>query len=120
GTGAVIGSVTNAAQVNPGGVGRPGVLAITGPYSQFASGALNIDLGGTAAGNGYDRLAVGGTASLGGTLNVATINGFVPGGADSFQILTFGARTGDFAAKNGLNPPSGPTLVPTFHPNDLT
>src|SRR5262249_62212147 len=71
-------------------------------YTQTCTGALNVDLGGTTAGTQYDRLAVSGTASLGGTLNIAVINGFQPALGNAFQVLTFGSSSGDFAAYNGL------------------
>ena len=55
------------------------------------------------AGTQYDQLRVGGSATLDGTLNVSLANGFTPADLDSFQVLTFGSRSGDFAVKNGLD-----------------
>ena len=71
-------------------------LAITGDYTQGASGFLLVQLGGPGAGTGYDFLDIGGTANLGGTLQISTINGFDPG-AGTFRFLEFGNRVGDFA-----------------------
>jgi hypothetical protein len=58
---------TNDGNVSPGTVGATAILSHTGDYPQGASGALNIRLGGITAGSEYDRLAVSGTATLGGT-----------------------------------------------------
>ncbi len=120
GNGTVAANLNNTAgQINPGGLGTAGVIAITGNYIQGASGALNIDIGGTGSGQ-FDRLTVSGTATLNGTLNVNLINGFAPAVGNSFQIMTFGSRSGDFASKNGLNLPNGLVFTPVYHPGDLT
>ena len=38
----------------------------------------------------------GGVATLNGTLTVTLANGYVPTSGDSFQIMTFASRSGDF------------------------
>lgn len=58
GTGLIAGNVFNNGIVAPGN--SPGVLTILGNYSQLANGTLQIETG--------DLLVVGGTATLGGTL----------------------------------------------------
>ena len=100
GVGTVTGNVINGGQVSPGGVGKAGVLNITGNYTQNAGGILNIDLGGTTAGTQFDQLAVTGVASLAGTLNVGPINGFSPSNGNSFKVLTFGSVSGSFTTQN--------------------
>jgi hypothetical protein len=117
GGGTVNSNVTNAGQVNPGT--SPDILSIVGDYTQTATGALNIEIGGTSAGSQHDRLAVSGTATLAGTANISLINGFLPGAPDAFTILTFASRTGDFATYTGLTFPGG-LLEPVFNPGDLT
>ena len=72
GSGTINANVTNGGQVIPGGTGAAGTSTINGNYTQTATGTLDIDIGGTTAGSQYDQLAVSGTASLGGTVNVAT------------------------------------------------
>jgi hypothetical protein len=118
GSGTINGNVVNAAQVNPGGIGAVGLLTINGNYTQTASGILNIDIGGYGAGTGYDQLAVSGSVTLDGTLNVGLINGFTPLSGDQFQIVTSGSLSGTFANSNidpSLMPPNysatGITLV---------
>lgn len=97
GSGTINGNVTSAGTVIVGGEGTAGVLRINGNYTQAETGVLVIELGGTDAGT-FDRLAVSGTAALAGTLVVALINEFVPTTGNSFQILTFDPRSGEFGA----------------------
>ena len=67
---------------------------ITGNYSQGSAGVLTVDIG--DAGN-FGRLAISGTATLDGQLNVAT-SGFTPNAGDTFAVVhSTGARTGQFA-----------------------
>jgi hypothetical protein len=120
GTGTINATVTNGAQVIPGGAGAAGLLSINGNYTQNASGALNIDLGGTTAGSQYDQLAVSGTALLAGTINVATINAFQPAFGSSFQVLTFGSASGNFATYTAPSLASGLFLDSVFSPTSLT
>ena len=102
GTGTITANVTNAASVAPGD--SPGILAIAGSYTQTSAGALNLEIGGTNAANpDFDQLHISGTASLAGTLNVSFINGFIPTGGNSFQVMSFASKTGDFTTENGLN-----------------
>jgi hypothetical protein len=91
-------------------LGAPtGTLQVNGTYQQTAAGALNVGLGGTAAGQ-FDRLQVTGAVTLGGTLNVSLIGGFLPSVGSTFEILTFASRTSDFATVTGLSLPNGNTL----------
>jgi hypothetical protein len=76
-----------------------GTLSIQGNYTQTAGAALDIDI---ASPTLYGSLTVSGTATLAGTVNIALVNGFTPASGQSYTILTFGARSGDFSAKNGL------------------
>jgi hypothetical protein len=89
GSGTINANITNGGQVIPGGTGAIGTLTINGQYTQTTTGSLTIDLGGTTAGSQYNQLAVSGTATLGGTLNVSLINGFQPVLGNSFTALTF-------------------------------
>ena len=91
GNGTISANLTNSADLAPGD--SPGILTITGTYTQTASGTLDLQLGGTdAATPEFDELHVSGTVSLAGTLNVTLLNGFVPVPPQSFRVLTFGAN----------------------------
>ena len=96
GSGSVVANVDNTAgQVDPGAAETAGVIAITGTYTQGASGALNIDIGGTRSGQ-FDRLTVSGPVTLDGTLNVGLINGFTPSIGEEFVIVTSSGVSGTF------------------------
>jgi hypothetical protein len=87
-------------------VGLASVVTVGGSYTQQDPNAtLEVQLGGTADTGLFGQLMVHGTANLGGTLALTPVNGYTPTTGDSFAILTYAARTGDFA-----NPPPGFTL----------
>jgi T5SS/PEP-CTERM-associated repeat protein len=66
-----------------------------------AASSLLIELGGTQPGTQYDRVVDSGVLTLlGGTLNVALYNGFVPSYGNSFEILQYGQLSGDFGTVN--------------------
>ncbi|MGH9456052.1 MAG: beta strand repeat-containing protein, partial [Thermoanaerobaculia bacterium] len=120
GDGTIVGDVLNSgATVSPGA--SPGVLTIDGDYAQGSSGSLGVELSGTAAGE-FDQLIITGTATLGGTLNVALVPPFYPADGDAFRIMTFGSvapsPNDQFTTLNGpaLNPGDALPVVydPTF------
>ncbi len=115
GSGAIQGNLTNAATIEPGDA--PGTLTVQGNYTQPAAGVLDVDLDGASQ---FGQLTVSGTATLDGTLNVSLSNTYTPNLGDSFKILTFASRSGDFATENGLNLPNGDFFVPVYHSDDLT
>ncbi|MFO0837408.1 MAG: autotransporter-associated beta strand repeat-containing protein [Phycisphaerae bacterium] len=96
GQGRISGAVQNGGFVAPAGfVGNStATLTLANTYAQTAGGSLDIRIGGTAQ---HDRLAVGGVASLAGTLNVALINGFAPSAGDTFTVLTAATVNGAFS-----------------------
>jgi hypothetical protein len=123
GAGTITGNVTNDGRIQPGGPGTTGVLSITGNYTQGANGVLTIAIAGPAA-NQFDRLLVGGDATLDGTLNIGLLNGFVPTRANTFQIMTWARLTaggsGDFPSTNGTAIPGGGRFDKVFNTADLT
>jgi hypothetical protein len=119
GTGTIYGNVSNGGQVIPDGTGAAGLLTINGNYTQTPTGSMNIELGGTAAG-ASDLLAVSGTASLGGTLNIATLGSFAPAFGNVFQVMTFGASAGNFSGYTGTSLAIGLFLDPVFNTSNLT
>jgi hypothetical protein len=96
GTATFTGVTNSGGQLDPGLPATAGKLTITGNYTQNAGGSLNIRINGTTAGQ-FDQLAVSKVATLGGTLDVAL--NCCPGAGNAFQFMTFGSRSGDFAAK---------------------
>ncbi|MEK6703213.1 MAG: hypothetical protein AABZ53_13185 [Planctomycetota bacterium] len=85
--------------LNQGGTLAPGHSAgstfIAGDYTQQA-GTMEIEIGGTTPGTQFDRITCG-AASLGGTLDLRLINGFVPSPVQSFTILDASTIAGAFA-----------------------
>src|SRR5262249_27000153 len=71
--------------VSPGN--SAGTLTVNGNYTQGTSGRLNIELGGSTPGNGYDVLNVAGNATLSGELQADLINGFQLAGGATFDVL---------------------------------
>lgn len=100
GAGAISGGVNNTAgRVQPGE--SAGLLAMSAAYTQGAGGTLDIDLGGTTPITEYDRLSVGGAATLGGELRINLVNGFIPSAGQQFTVLTASNITGTFATISG-------------------
>ena len=101
GSGTVQGNVTNAGTVAPGN--SPGVLNITGNYTQTSSGVLDLEIAGRDNSNPgkpqFDQLRVTGTATLAGTVRVSLLDGFQPAPGDTFKVLTAAARVGTFATE---------------------
>ncbi len=118
GTGNIAGNVTNSGQFSPGA--PVGLINITGNFTQTATGALNVDFGGLTFGSQYDRLAVSGTATLGGAVNVTLVNSFLPIVSNNFLILSFSSRSGSFSAVNAVNAPAGLTFLPAYNATDVT
>lgn len=104
GLGTVVGDV-----LLTGGAVAPGVsigkLTINGDFAQ-QSGTLGFEIGGTAPASGYDQLSVNGHAALGGTLQISLLEGFSPASGDSFNILDWNSRSGEFS--DVLLPSLGP------------
>ncbi len=100
GAGTLIGSVVNSGgTVAPSGNG-PATLSVGGDYTQGAGGTLEVDVAGTGAGQS-DMLAVGGSATLGGTLALMPSAGYASAAAvgDEVEVLVYaGARPDPFGS----------------------
>ncbi len=118
GSGTVNGEVVNAATLGPGT--PTGTLAINGAYTQTSAGTLNVNLAGPTAGTLYDQVNVSGVAALDGTLNVTRLNGYLANRGDTFQVLTFASRAGQFAAINGLQLGNSAVLRANYSGSDVT
>ncbi|HVF73346.1 MAG TPA: autotransporter-associated beta strand repeat-containing protein [Chthoniobacterales bacterium] len=96
--------IVNGITIKSGGVLAPGnsagKLTVQGNYTQENGGILNMELGGTTPGTGFDQVAVGGSASISGTLNLNLVNGFRPVVGQTFAILTSSSATGNFSTIN--------------------
>ena len=116
-SGTVTGNLRNDGTLSPGG---PGILTITGTYTQTANGILNLVLGGpNALDPDFDQIQVSGTATLDGTLNVSLINNYAPTRGTIIPVMTFASTTSDFATKTYANPGGGNALLAGFTPTSL-
>lgn len=95
GVGNLTADISNSGAFHPGG--SPGILNLTGNYTQISIGSFNVEVGGKDAGE-FDQFNVSGTATLAGTLNAVLFGDHCPEG--TYDILTFDLRSGDFATKN--------------------
>jgi Tol biopolymer transport system component len=68
-----------------------------------ALSTANIEIGGLIAGTDHDQATVTGTFTADGTLNIDVINGFTPLLGQTFTVLTYASRTGEFADTTGLS-----------------
>jgi len=93
GMGTINGNVANNGRVSPGSAGSPGMLTVTGNYTQAQYAALMIQLAGANAGE-FSVLNILGTANLSGQLNPLLLNGFLPTVGESFTFLQYGAVNG--------------------------
>ena len=80
---------------------KPGLLKITGSYTQNATGSLDVDITGSTVGTQYSQLAVSNGASLNGKLNIKRKSTFVPAIGATFTIVTASAVSGQFATVTG-------------------
>jgi hypothetical protein len=86
--------IAHGGTVSPGnGIGT---ITVSGGYSQQPTATLNVEVGGRNPGE-FDQLIVGGSALLGGTLDVTLVHGFTPAVGDRFQLVACGARGYTFA-----------------------
>jgi hypothetical protein len=79
-----------------------GTLSLTNQYEQLASGRLVMVVGGSTPATGLRQLTITGQAALTGTLTIVPTANFQPADGESFRVLTFGSRTGQFANVEGL------------------
>jgi autotransporter-associated beta strand protein len=107
GTGTVYGTVhTNSdGSVNPGAPGDSAGILTIDDLDMQSGGTLLIQLGGNTPGVEHDQLAVSFDAALGGTLELAYIDGFSAALGDSFVILTTGNQLD--GAFNSITRPDG-------------
>jgi filamentous hemagglutinin family protein len=96
GNGTLTGALSNNGTVSPGTAGSAGRLTVQGNYTQGSTGVLNIKL---LAADGFDQVAVDGTASLSGKVSIRALNGFVPPIDSTFDVVTAqtAGSTGSFS-----------------------
>jgi hypothetical protein len=113
GTGTVRSVMNTGGTVAPGN--SPGTLTVSGDFTQGAGGTLETELAGTAV-DAFDRLVVGGAATLGGTVKV--LPSFAAAPADSFKVVQSGSRSGEFATV--ANQPGAVALAASYQADGAT
>jgi hypothetical protein len=121
GKGTLAAAVTNSGTITVGdSTQKPGVLTVTGSYTQNAGGTLNVPVNGPILGSQYSQLAVSNGVSLGGTLTIQRKKSFKPTVGATFTILTGSAITGQFATVNGTGISSSEHFEVTYSPTAVT
>ncbi|MGA8660061.1 MAG: autotransporter domain-containing protein [Chthoniobacterales bacterium] len=98
----------------------PLAIIVGGNYKQGPGGTLALGVAGVD-GKDYDRVQVGGNASLNGTLAVSSLNNFRPANGNAFEVLhTNGTRSGHFAQVNdSLNNNPNLERIDVYAPNGV-
>jgi hypothetical protein len=113
GTGTVRSVLNSGGTVAPGN--SPGTLTVSSDFTQGAGGTLETELAGTAV-DAFDRLVVGGAATLGGTVNVLPSFAAAPG--DRFKVVQSDSRSGEFATV--ANQPGAVALGASYQADGAT
>ncbi|HHY58280.1 MAG TPA: hypothetical protein GYA08_22910, partial [Chloroflexi bacterium] len=118
GRGLISGDLTNGATVDVEPLGA--ALQVSGRYTQLPTGNLVIGLQSADPAAGFDRLQIGGQAVLSGTLTIERPTGYTPVNGESFPVVTFASRSGQFTAISGLDLGAGAALTPVYNAANLT
>ena len=76
------------------------MFRVTGNYLQGPTGTLEVQLGDVPASGQFGLLVVDNQATLNGALQIDLVNGYPGNPGDTFTIVTFGSRSGDFTTLN--------------------
>jgi hypothetical protein len=97
--------LNNYARLIPGGHDEPGPFNLVGNLIMRSTARILVELGGPQPLLEHDRVAITGSASLDGTLQLDLIDEFIPTPGEQFTILTAtGGISGTFAS---VVPPAG-------------
>jgi Secretion system C-terminal sorting domain len=105
----VVGAIQNSGTMTLGG-------GITGTTDMTFNGTLNVPLGGSTIGSGYDQILLTGTATLSSSILTVTLNaGYSPTAGTSFTILDAGTLSGTFSTVNLPTLSSGLTWSTSYN-----
>jgi len=117
GTGTV-GTLVNHGTVQPGDASTIGTMTIIGNFTNASDGTLAIKVGGPAS---IDRLVIGGSAILGGNLQLSMTGGYTPVSGDIItnMITATGGVSGTFTNVNpiAISPTLNWNIL--YHANDV-
>ncbi len=112
GTGTLAASFTNNGILRPDPL--PGGITISGNLTQGAAGRIELTLAGRDVTVQHRSLHITDSAAFNGTLAVALQAPFNEELGNSFNVLTYASRTGDFTATEGLIANQGYTFSRSF------
>ncbi len=110
--------VINAGTLAPGS--SPGLLTVDGDLALDPVGTLEVEIEGTAAGTGFDRIEATGDVSVDGTLAITRPTGFVPPADSAFEIIAGASAAGGFTSVTGDDLPGDRGLDVAVNPADVT
>ncbi|MFU8860410.1 MAG: T9SS type A sorting domain-containing protein, partial [Cyclonatronaceae bacterium] len=105
GAGTLRGNIGNSGTIRPGfDLDSAGAMVIEGVLTMSDSSVVDIEIGGTAPGIGYDQLRVQKVA-LNGSLQLSLAGGYTPGPEDLYRIIEWPVdqQSGSFAKVAGVN-----------------
>jgi hypothetical protein len=77
-------------------ISADGIGRFTGDVMFGPAASIRLRLGGTTAGTQHDQLRAQHTVEFGGTLRVSLKDGFVPQSGQTFTLMTYANRAGEF------------------------
>jgi hypothetical protein len=95
---------------------QSGTLQLLSGMESSSSSTLGFGLRGVTD---FGRITLPGPITFTGRLCATLLDGFVPAANDSFSVMTFASRTGDFTDTSCLDLDHGIRLVPEFTPTSL-
>ena len=107
--------LTNQGLILANGSPTPGLLTVTN-YTQSATGAFGVALGGTTGGTQYSQWHDTGNSILAGALDIQLLGGFIPAVGNQFTILTANSISGKFSAINSPALPTGLSWSVLYNP----
>ena len=110
GDGVVDVGVINEGMISPGS--SAGALECAA-FTQGSKAVLQLDVGGATPGVDYDQFRVDGTADLSGTLQFVWIGQYEPTAGETFNVLSWTSRVGEFEAVLGWDMQTR-ALVPEY------
>lgn len=105
-------SFTNTGTLRPG---AGSTFTINGGLTSGADATLAFPIADTSASGDFGKIAVTGVAAIDGTSAIEVAGGFAPAPGDSYTLMTFASRTGDFTDTVGTSEDLTPAFLPTSY-----
>ncbi len=116
-SGQMNGNYVSSGRIYPGT--SPGVLTITGNYTQNSDGQLILEIDGSAP-SSFDQINISGVATLDGLLVIDRAFAFTPLVSDTFTVMTYASSVGTFAQVDRSPIGNGLAFQLNYNATDLT